>query len=142
MYVLFLLPQIARDILDRIRPFLDRYEKDGLTTSQAEELCTLCPWLADLAEKSYSGIQAALQSGAEGIEWEAVWKDVSANVEESLQTCDRLRVVLTAMTASAEGKHQVARLISCRHRLEWVHRQMKSPPERKRCPPSRPRISF
>ena len=48
---------------------------------------------------------------------------------------------LPDMTAPAEGKHQIARLISCRHRLEWVHRQMKSPPERKRCPPSRPRIS-
>jgi hypothetical protein len=45
-----LLPQVTRATLDQLRPALDRYEKDGLTAGQADELHTLCGYLADFAE--------------------------------------------------------------------------------------------
>jgi hypothetical protein len=45
-----LLLQVARVTLDQLRPALDRSEKDGFTACQADELHTLCGYLADFAE--------------------------------------------------------------------------------------------
>ena len=86
-----ILPEIVRSNLAPMRHALDAFEMQEPTPEQADELFFLCSFLADAIEKSWATIQSGMRKGIEGRKLSLLLQEVSGQIDEALQTCERFQ---------------------------------------------------
>ncbi len=118
-----ILPEIVRCNLGPMQHVLDAGEVQDLTPEQADELFFLCSFLADAIEKSWGTIQGGLHSGVEGRKLSALLQGVSGQIEECLQTYERLRRMVGGMPDYQGAEDNLSRLTADIERVERVRRQ-------------------
>jgi hypothetical protein len=121
-----ILPEIVRCNLDPIRHALDASGDRTLSPEQADELFFLCSFLADAIEKSWATIQRSSREGIEGRKFAAVLHDVSGQIDECLQTYERLQKSAGGISAYPEAERNLSRLKADIERVVQVRNQVAS----------------
>lgn len=118
-----ILPEIVRCNLRPLRHALDAYETQELRPEQADELFFLCSFLADAIEKNWERIQGSSRKGVEGRKLSSMLQEVCGQIEESLQTYERLQRMVRGMPDYQAAESNLSRLTADIDRAEQVRRQ-------------------
>jgi hypothetical protein len=118
-----ILPEIVRCNLRPMRHALDTYETQEMKPEQAAELFFLCSFLADAIEKNWARVQSGSRNGIEGRKLSSLLQEVCVQIEESLQTYERLQRMVRGIPDYRAAEGNLSRLTADIDRVEQVRRQ-------------------
>jgi hypothetical protein len=119
-----ILPEILRCNLHPMRQALDEYEGHDPTPEQADELFFLCSFLVDAIEKNWARIQGRPRQGIEGRKLLSMLQELSGQIEEALQTFQRLPKIVRPMSNHRAAEEGLSRLTTDVERVEHVRKQV------------------